>query len=295
MTPESRIAAIEALIHVDVGRNISALCNANKGGLYAAALALATAKNVGIITGFYVPRGTPPAAETDGPVGAALLLHGLAAVGIPGRLATDTPCASACAAALRGAGLTNTPLDVAELNTPLDTIIETWRQAGITHALSIERCGKAADGRPHNLTGLDISSYTAPLDDLFTAPPWTTIAIGDGGNEIGMGNLPPSLIASHIANGESIACTTRADHLIVAGVSNWGAWALLAALAGLRPDWRGGLLASLAPALDRRILDATVTHGPAVDGISRLQAMTVDNHPLALHHAKLAEIRAAIG
>ena len=34
---------------------------------------------VGLITGFFVPLGSPPAAETDGPVGAALLARGLAA------------------------------------------------------------------------------------------------------------------------------------------------------------------------------------------------------------------------
>ena len=294
MTAQDRIAAIEALIHVDVGRNISALCAAARGGLFSAAQSIAAAKNVGLITGFYVPLGTPPAAETDGPVGAALLLHGLNAVGIPSRLATDRPCAPACAAALQAAGL-NTPLDIAELDTPLDPLIQTWRQAGITHALSIERCGLAADGSPHNLTGLDIAHYTAPLDHLFLAGPWETLAVGDGGNEMGMGALPPGLVAADIRNGDRIACVTPAQHLIVAGVSNWGAWALLAALAILRPDWRDTLLQSLDPALDEHILTKTVEQGPAVDGISRLQTFTVDHHPVAMHHAKLAELRAAIG
>lgn len=289
-----RIGAIEALIHVDVGRNIAALCAAARGGLFGAASALADALQVGVITGFYVPRGSPPAAETDGPVGAALLLAGLARVGIPGRLATDAPCAPACEAALRGAGI-GVPLDVVALDAPLDGAIAAWRAAGVTHALAIERCGRAADGRPRNLVGLDIGAHTAPLDELFLAGPWETLAIGDGGNEIGMGALPRGLVAADIANGEAIACATAASHLVVAGVSNWGAYALLAALAVLRPEWRGALLATLDPALDRQILEATVRDGPAVDGISRLQAMTVDNLPLELHHAKMAAIRAAAG
>ena len=294
MTAQDRIAAIEALIHVDVGRNISALCAAARGGLFGAASALATARSVGLITGFYVPLGTPPAAETDGPVGAALLLHGLNAIGVPSRLATDRPCAPACAAALAAAGL-DTPLDIAELDASLDPLIQTWRTDGITHALSIERCGLAADGRPHNLTGLDIAHYTAPLDRLFLAGPWTTLAIGDGGTELGMGALPPGLIAADIKNGDRIACITPAQHLVVAGVSNWGAWALLAALAILRPDWRTTLLRSLDPAIDEHILTTTVQKGPAVDGISRQQTLTVDNHPIAMHHAKLAQLRAAVG
>jgi hypothetical protein len=177
--------------------------------------------------------------------------------------------------------------DIAEL-------IETWRRAGITHAISIERCGRSTDGAPRNMRGLDISSYTAPLDELFIAGPWETIAVGDGGNEIGMGSIPRSLIAQHVDHGETIACVTPAQHLIVAGVSNWGAYALLGALAALRGVWRAGLLSCLDEALDKAILQATVDYGPAVDGVSRLRAMTVDNLDVAIHHGKLREIRALV-
>src|SRR5271166_173884 len=96
--PHALVDRIERLIHVDVGRNISALFDAARGGLWGAASALVNVRSgrVGLITGFYVPQGTPPAAETDGPVGAALLAKGLAAVGIPCRVATDEPCGGAC-------------------------------------------------------------------------------------------------------------------------------------------------------------------------------------------------------
>src|SRR5262249_1464371 len=203
--------------------------------------AAAPSARIGLITGFYVPLGSPPAAETDGPVGAALLAKGFEAVGIRGRIATDEPCRSACAAALAGAGISGVPVDVGDV----EGIIATWRRDGVTHAISIERCGRSADGAPRNMRGLDISSYTAPLDELFTAGPWTTIAVGDGGNEIGMGSIPRELIARHIEHGETIACVTAARHLIVAGVSNWGAYALLAALAVLREDWRTQMLGCL--------------------------------------------------
>jgi len=291
-----RIGAIEQLIHEEVGRNISSVAEAARGGLFGAAeaLARAPAPRLGVITGFYVPRGTPPAAETDGPVGAALLMHGLMRVGVACRQATDAPCAPACATALRAAGLGETPVDIVPLGATLAPAIAAWREAGITHALSIERCGCAADGKPHNLTGLDISEYTAPLDELFLAGPWETLAIGDGGNEIGMGSISPALIARSVANGEKIACATPARHLIVAGVSNWGAYALLAALAVLRPDWRDALLGSLDEELDQAILEATVRDGPAVDGVSRQQTLTVDTLPAAVHHAKLRAIRAQV-
>ena len=144
------------------------------------------------------------------------------------------------------------------------------------------------------MRGQDIGSYTAPLDDLFVAGPWETIAIGDGGNEIGMGALSRSLIARHVAHGETIACVTAARHLIVAGVSNWGAYALIGALAALRQDWRAALLSCLEETLDRAVLEATVEDGPAVDGVSLLQTMTVDNLDIATHHRVLRMIRTLV-
>jgi hypothetical protein len=247
-----------------------------------------------VITGFYVPRGTPPAAETDGPVGAALLVKALAEVGLSCRLATDEACRSACMAALAGAGLDAVPIDAAIPGVPPDAIVERWRAEGIALAIAIERCGRSADGKPRNMRGEDISADTAALDELFLAGPWDTIAIGDGGNEIGMGALPRELIARHVVHGERIACATPARHLIVAGVSNWGAYALTAALAVLRADWRARLLACLDERLDSAILAAAVHRGPAVDGVSRRQTLTVDNLDLAVHHEKLRALRALV-
>ncbi len=288
----ARIAAIEALLHEDIGRNISSLAQAARGGLRAAAMALASAASprLGVITGFYVPKGTPPAAETDGPVGAALLIRGLTDAGIVCRLATDSLCASACGAALRAVGCATTPIDQGLASAS----ITAWQAAGITHVLAIERCGPGADGIPRNLRGEDVSAVTAPLDLLYLGGDWTTLAIGDGGNEIGMGSLPAALIAGAVANGAQIACRTRADHLIVAGVSNWGAWGLMAALALLRPDWRAALLAALDPDLDEAVLRATVSNGPAVDGVTRVSALTVDGLGAPVHRAKLLAIRAAM-
>jgi hypothetical protein len=290
--PRGLVDRIEELVQVDVGRNIGALFEAARGGLWGAATALAgaPAPRVGLITGFYVPLGSPPAAETDGPVGTALLARGLVEIGISCRLATDELCRSACSAALQGADIPGVPID----STDLTAMVETWRRSGITHAISIERCGRSSDGAPRNMRGEDISAYTAPLDELFTAEPWQTIAVGDGGNEIGMGSIPRDVIARHVDHGETIACVTPARHLIVAGVSNWGAYALIGALAALREDWRSRLLAGLDEGIDRSVLETTVEHGPAVDGVSRVRAMTVDNFDMSMHHGKLREIRALV-
>jgi len=289
----SKVDGIESLIHEEVGRNIDGLFTATKGGLWQASSALASGikPSVGMITGFYVPLGTPPAAETDGPVGAAMLAGALHRVGVPCRMVTDEPCRGTCAAALRGGDI---PLDIVPLGGSVEEVITLWRELGITHALSIERCGRSADGAPRNMRGEDISAFTTPLDDLFLAGPWQRIAIGDGGNEIGMGSVPASLIGEFVAHGEKIACATPADHLMVAGVSNWGAYALIAALAILRPDWRAALIDCLDPARDEAILRAMVNDGPAVDGVTRQRTLTVDSLPMEVHHAKLRAIRAVV-
>jgi hypothetical protein len=293
--PHRLLTALERLIQVDVGRNMTALFTAARGGLLGAASALAALRGgtVGIVTGFFVPGGTPPAAETDGPPGAALLARALAGIGIACRLATDEACHNACAEALAAAGAA-VPIDAARPGVPLAPLIERWRAGQVALAIAIERCGRSADGKPRNMRGEDISADTAALDDLFGAGPWDTIAIGDGGNEIGMGALPRELIARHVDHGARIACTTPARHLIVAGVSNWGAYALVAALAALREDWRDRLLSCLDENLDRTILAAMVERGPAVDGVSRRQTLTVDDLDLAVHHEKLRALRTLV-
>ena len=121
------------------------------------------------------------------------------------------------------------------------------------------------------------------LDDLFTGGPWIRIAIGDGGNEVGMGALPRELIAGAVPNGDRIACVTPADHLIVCGVSNWGAYGLLAALSLLLPASSTRLLATLTPETDLRILETLVRDGPSADPVAGVRGAWVDGFPHPVH------------
>src|SRR5262249_11983598 len=105
-----------------------------------------------------------------------------------------------------------------------------------THLLALERVGPAGDGRCYTMRARDITEKMSPAQAMFGKGSGSqiTIGIGDGGNEIGMGKIPHETIIKNIVNGELIHCRVATDHLIVAGVSNWGAYALAAGVALLR-------------------------------------------------------------
>jgi len=281
---DRRLAAIEALVCRDVGRKTQALIDANRGGLADAAASLATASRVGLITGFFVPRGDVAAPETDGPVGTALLAAALSACGVPARIAVDTPSVEAVRAAVRA---TEEDVTVDEIvlgqEGAIEELAKIWRGEALSHVVAIERCGRSADGKPRNMRGVDVSPWTLPLDSLFEGGPWTKLAVGDGGNEVGMGKLPPGLIAEHVPNGAAIACVTSCDHLVVAGVSNWGAYGLMAALAVLRPDWRPTIAKFLTAERDFFVTDTIVKEAGAVDGVTAQRVATVDGFGPEIH------------
>ena len=271
---------------------MDAVFAATRGGLWAAASAIAATEKpaIGLVTGFFVPGGEPPAAETDGPAGAALMARAFTDAGLTCRLATDTICASACRVALNAAGAVSVPVDAVAPDGAVDPVIGAWRARGIDWVIAIERCGPSADGVPRNMRGRDLTVFTAPLDRLFSAGPWRTVAIGDGGNELGMGSLDRALIADHVPLGNQIGCVVPADFLLTAGVSHWGAYALLEAFALLRQDW--GI--ALDPMLDQAVVEAMVRDGPAVDGVSRQGTQTIDGLAMEEHRAVLMAMRRTI-
>jgi hypothetical protein len=128
------------------------------------------------------------------------------------------------------------------------------------------------------MKGRDITSHMSPAHDLFEeaprAIPITTIGIGDGGNEIGMGKIAWEIVRRNITGGGSVACRVPADFLVVCGVSNWGAYGLAAgvcALRGVKPD-----PALFNPERERELLRVMVENGPLVDGVTGQPSLTVD-------------------
>lgn len=211
--------------------------------------------NVIIGTGFPV-TGT---FETDGPVGAIILYDALATLGAEPWLACGPPLSDALGGDYRVLELRATDLADAQLEA----------QAQLQHlqpqaVVSIERPGLAADGRYYNMRGLDITQRCFFFDPFLTLAQCPTIAIGDGGNECGMGNIAQALSSLDIR-----PSVTRCDELLVADVSNWGAYGLLAILG----RWaRTDLLAGISPIA---LLNYLCTRG-SVDGVTGESTLTED-------------------
>jgi D-glutamate cyclase len=283
-----KITQLETICGQDVGRGIQPLVQAARGGLLRAALSIAehASPHVAIMTGFFIHDGNPPAPETDGIPGCAMLAIGLLNADIPVRIVTDSLCFRAVQVALKAGGVpSHIPFDVIPVeNTQqnqqsISVLLNLWETAElpISHVISIERAGPGYDGIVRNMKGQDITAYTAPLHLLLSSSKIISIGIGDGGNELGMGKIPREIVSRSVRYGEKIACAVSCDHLIVCGVSNWGVTGLLAALCLLRLDWKAAILEGLNPETELYILERTVIEGPAVDGITGIQSLTVDN------------------
>ena len=170
--------------------------------------------NIFIVTGFHCfTQG-----ETDGPVGSHFLALALQALGFRPIVVTDTYSL----AYFRTEDYTALEYG---FHSDAQQLLQTYTPKAL---VAIERCGRAADGRYYSMKKKDISAFTPPLDELFlrkdTRVP--SIGIGDGGNEIGMGNFHGVLLQ----HTDLIPSCVRVDHPIVATVSNWGAYGMIASL-----------------------------------------------------------------
>ncbi len=152
-----------------------------------------------------------------------------------------------------------------------------------TAVISVECPGANDRGVYHNATGLDVTELEAKQDVLFEklqAMGVLNIAIGDLGNEIGMGAIRDTLEAyipyaaknaCRCGCGGGIAVRTKADNIITATVSDWGCYAMIAALAYLKenPDIMH------TPELEKQTMETACHSGmidmygwliPAIDG-----------------------------
>lgn len=237
-----------------------------------------------IITGFCIAEAL--CGETDGPLGAVTLASTLEGLGKEVMLVTDSYSEKILKACARHAGIA-AGVEVLPFSGCGDFCVSLLDSFKPSHVVSIERPGKAGDGRFYSMRGADLTQLIPDSDNLFEAAKErgiTTIAVGDGGNELGMGKVR-ELVSRLLEIGETIAAVSEADYTIVAGVSNWGAHGLEAMLSILSSRM-------LLPdeATEKELIEKMVEAG-AVDGCSKRPESTVDGLSLEQNLEVLRSLR----
>lgn len=258
--------------------------------------------------------------ETDGPPGAAALGRSMnLALGAVPVLVVERDLVPAAERVLRGAGLVALPPEEARRAATSDHPIHAgsvipWpsdlgeaqvaarsalRDLSPTAVIAIEKGGMNANGRIHTRRGIDVTGPIAKVDPLLEIARdagVATVGIGDGGNELGMGNIRDALRLS-LPFGSECACPckggivpeTEVDALVVAAVSNWGAYGVEACLAYLadKPEaMHDGTLEVLA-------LQAGA-EGGLMDGILGYVEPSADGLRADIHAAIVSMLRSLV-
>jgi hypothetical protein len=215
--------------------------------------------------------------ETDGPIGAIALYRVLERLGLEPIFGCAPPISQVLAGDFR---TLEVPILSWEATVPVvESALASIRPSVI---VSIERPGVAKDGHYYNMRGQDISDFLAKFDLFFERCSCPTIAVGDGGNEIGMGNIHAELAQLPI-----IPSVTRCNELVIATVSNWGVYGIIAALScELHQD----LFGHFDPV---EIVRYLVDRG-AVDGKTGYAECSEDGFPLAVGLSIIERLRALI-
>jgi hypothetical protein len=247
-----------------------------------------------VTTGFTVT--TVHTAETDGPTGAAVLARaidlGLRATPV---IVTEESFQGIMRATCQAAGLNTHNLKEAKMY-PRRTAVEPFPidpekakkmaqkmldDVNPSAIISVERPGRNEKGVHHSGGGFDVSPFTAKVDDLVEEARSRgifTVGIGDLGNELGMGyirdavkEIVPGATKCKCPCGAGIAAATETDALIVATVSNWGAYGLAACMATVleEPEVFHDMLT------EKLLLRASSQAG-AVDSVSGLSRPAAD-------------------
>ena len=203
-------------------------------------------RSVVLCAGFFDPPSMID--EADGPVGAALLARALCiafdatpvfltevanmgrmqqlseAMGmevVPHRLAKTTPFK---------ASLFPLPIEPGRAAREADLLLDETDPAAV---IAIEKPAPGTNGHYHTGVGLQVSDVVGKVDHVFNEARgrgiWT-VGMGDGGNEVGMGNILPT-VQDVIPTGKTIGATVQTDLLVVGAVANWASYAVEACLA----------------------------------------------------------------
>jgi len=193
--------------------------------------------------------------------------------------------------------LASFPIKVEEATEIAKRILDEYTPKGV---IAIEKAGRNSKGEYHTMSGVNISSFHAKIELLIEealARGILTIGIGDGGNEVGMGNIrdtvekyvPQAAVCQCPCKG-GIAAESKVDLLVTAAISNWGAYGIEASIAVV--TGRNGALHTVEE--EERMLKYLVKSG-AVDGVTGKRELSVDNVPLKVHTSIIKILEGFIG
>lgn len=318
---------LDSIVNIDFGnRGIQGLYKAAREKIgapltFAAAKLLASTPDgsIVLITTGSVSRAwiSPSIGENDGPAGAAVIARALS-LGkgmIPVILAEESLLATLSAifqvagmsvvslheakrASLHGGKLAvavmrSYPTEDAEGRAQASPLLDELKPSIV---FSTERVGRNVRGVYHNMRGVDFGMGRSRIDYVFDEARRRgipTVAVGDGGNEIGMG-LISDAVAKHVRFGDACACgcggglgaVTAADVLVTAACSNWGCYAITGVLAKLLGD---DTLAH-TPQREQDLLCRGVQLG-LINSVDGLVDENVDGIPLECHKSMVTIIR----
>lgn len=261
--------------------------NVSTGDINGAIHGLNKSERIIVVTGFCVRDAM--IGETDGPIGAVSLCSGLKKLGKKAIIATDIYSSSliARACAVMDIDMEILIIPMEESESYIERSISRFKPDTI---VALERPGAAKDGNVYSMRGENLSDIIPKADHFFDMAKdmgLKTIAIGDGGNEMGMGNIKNE-VKNHVNHGEKICAVSTCDHLIVAGVSNWGGHGLVAGLSLLKGE---DLLHSVD--IEEEMLESIVDEG-AVDGCSKESSLTVDGLDIKTNLNVLSDLKKVV-
>jgi len=224
-------------------------------------------------TGFPV-KGT---FETDGPLGAIAMYDVLRRLDYDPVFVCGPPLSG-----VLGERFNTYEIPILEWQTSVPVVEEALDKLRPSLIMSVERPGISASGHYFSMHGRDISAYTAKFDLFFNLSRCPTIAFGDGGNEIGMGNVQYLLRELPIR-----PSVTTCDELVIATVSNWGVYGVITELSRLLDK---DLLAEIKPL---ETLSYLMSNG-CLDGVTAEATPTEDGFPLAVGNQIIHQLQGVV-
>jgi hypothetical protein len=212
--------------------------------------------------------------ESDGPIGAIALYRVLTALNCDPIFVCAPPISR-----ILGRNFRTYELPLVDWERSQPVVDRALKDLAPNLIVSIERPGVTADGSYYNMHRKDITRLTAKFDLFLINSRCPSIAFGDGGNEIGMGNVREAVAAMDI-----IPSITLCDELVIASVSNWGVYGVIAVLCRL-------LNRDLFQIFDPLTIANYLVDNGCVDGVTTRQESSEDGFPISVGLAIIDQLR----